>query len=251
MARAPEAERVERTLREIDAAVTDGERLAEACRRFGVSQPTYYRWRALDGGEGARDAERKRLRAAIIEAAKLVFLRDGYGINLGVIAEEAGVARQTLYNQFGSKEQLFRLVVRAVFERMLSPILQIDRTGDLRQTLLHYAHQYLGVVYDPEGLALHGLAIAEKREFPDLPPIIHALGMAQTDQVLAAFLQEEMEAGRLRQVDAALAAESFLGSLIGHGRSRAIVGLDFTLPERRQAMMELAVDTFLSGLAQT
>lgn len=43
-------------------------------------------------------------RVEIVEAARRLFLRDGYvGTTIGAIAEEAGVAVQTIYNSIGSK----------------------------------------------------------------------------------------------------------------------------------------------------
>ena len=247
MPRLPDPDRLWK-LKAITTSLARGAKLATACRETGVSQATYFRWCAAEGWASPREAERRRLRSMIIDAAKAVFLRDGYSASLGQIADAAGVARQTLYNQFGSKEQLFREVVRAVFERMLRPILQLDRDGDTRATLKAYALQYLEVAFDPEGIALHRLAISEQREFPELPAIVFGMGAAQADSVLAAYLQAGIDAGRIAPVDAALAAESFLGSLVGHGRSWAMAGVSFRSRERRRELAELAVEVFVSGL---
>ncbi|MFD0455557.1 TetR/AcrR family transcriptional regulator [Streptomyces violaceoruber] len=49
----------------------------------------------------------------ILAAAKELFLADRYdGVNLERIAARAGVSRQTVYNRFGSKETVFREMVR-------------------------------------------------------------------------------------------------------------------------------------------
>ncbi|WP_131770844.1 TetR/AcrR family transcriptional regulator, partial [Candidatus Protofrankia californiensis] len=51
-------------------------------------------------------------REAILAAAFEVFARKGYeGASVDLIASEAGVAKPTLYNHLGSKENLFRLVM--------------------------------------------------------------------------------------------------------------------------------------------
>src|ERR1700734_360510 len=48
-------------------------------------------------------------REAIVGAAECLFLERGFGsVSMDELAEAAGVARRTLYNQFTSKEEIFR-----------------------------------------------------------------------------------------------------------------------------------------------
>src|SRR5690349_12123523 len=55
-----------------------------------------------------------RKRRAIIAAATTVFLREGYTrASVDAIAAEAGVSKQTVYNHFGDKENLFLSVTGA------------------------------------------------------------------------------------------------------------------------------------------
>lgn len=55
----------------------------------------------------------------IITAAKTLFMRYGYGkTTMGEIAQEAGVARQTVYNAFPSKPDIMRAVVRYAGEML-------------------------------------------------------------------------------------------------------------------------------------
>ena len=57
-------------------------------------------------------------RVSILEAATYVFCREGFaGANIDMIAAEAGVSRQTIYNHHGDKEKLFVAVVQALTER--------------------------------------------------------------------------------------------------------------------------------------
>src|ERR1700739_829548 len=64
--------------------------------------------RALDPGK----------RAAILEGARAVFMRDGFAQgSMDAVAAEAGVGKQTIYRPFRSKEAL----VEALVEAMCAP----------------------------------------------------------------------------------------------------------------------------------
>src|ERR1700755_1454222 len=61
----------------------------------------------LKGRGGAREA--------IVEAAVRLFLQRGFGsVSMDDLAEAAGLARRTLYNQFASKEEIFREMLKRV-----------------------------------------------------------------------------------------------------------------------------------------
>ena len=71
----------------------------------------------LTGQEGRMDEKQ----ATILSAAFVMFARYGYSkTTMSDIASEAGVARQTVYNAFASKEDVLRAVVRASGERALA-----------------------------------------------------------------------------------------------------------------------------------
>jgi AcrR family transcriptional regulator len=56
---------------------------------------------------GLREQKKARTRAAIAAAAAVLFARDGYpSVTMAQIAAQAGVADQTLYNYFPTKESL-------------------------------------------------------------------------------------------------------------------------------------------------
>src|SRR3712207_5459765 len=66
--------------------------------------------RRYDSSNRARQARETRRR--IVEAAALLFVRDGYSVtSIGAIAEEAGVAVPTVYASLRSKANVLRAVV--------------------------------------------------------------------------------------------------------------------------------------------
>ena len=82
-------------------------------------------------------ARRGGSREAIVEAAERLFLERGFGaVSMDELAEAAGVARRTLYNQFASKEEIFRemlLRVSGQLEDAFPP--GIETQGDVEDVL--------------------------------------------------------------------------------------------------------------------
>src|ERR1700739_1607386 len=76
-------------------------------------------------------------REAIVGAAQRLVLERGFGaVSMDDLAAAAGVARRTLYNQFASKEEIFReMLVRVSdqLEHALPP--GIETSGDVETVL--------------------------------------------------------------------------------------------------------------------
>src|SRR5688572_415169 len=57
-------------------------------------------------------------RSLILDTASRVFAREGFaGASIDMIAAEAGISRQTVYNQIGDKEKVFAAVVEDTTEK--------------------------------------------------------------------------------------------------------------------------------------
>src|SRR5450756_2001858 len=82
-------------------------------------------------------AQRGGSREAIVEAAQRLFLERGFGaVSMDELAEAASVARRTLYNQFSSKEEIFRemlLRVSGQLEDAFPP--GVETQGDVQDVL--------------------------------------------------------------------------------------------------------------------
>jgi len=148
-------------------------------------------------------------RNRLIQAAREAFMAEGYRASVGGIAARAGVAKQTLYNHFPSKDELFSESVGLVSAAI---VVTLDgQTDDVRATLLRFGATFRQKVHGAEGLALFRTLMAEAARFPALAQAFFAKGPEQTAARLADFLGRAMAAGHLRQDDPRFAAEMLLG----------------------------------------
>lgn len=169
-------------------------------------------------------------------------MEEGYRASLDRIAARAGVARQTLYNHFQSKEALFEAVIRTNMREVLVTLETTD--GNLRANLMQFAKVYRQKVLSPAALATFRALVAEAPRCPDLVRSFFAAGPAQTVSCLARFLDDAMARGVLRRDDAELAAELLVGMLTGYERLRGLMNAETELLAD-ESRAERVVDCFL------
>ncbi|MDJ1137474.1 TetR/AcrR family transcriptional regulator [Streptomyces iconiensis] len=167
---------------------------------------------------GTPSAERGRLdkRRAIVEAALRVFSQVGYAqASVDAIAAEAGVAKPTIYNHLGSKENLFRHVMTEMAARdngKALEALEFFPTGpaDLRTSLEAVARKLVDCYRDEQSEAVRRLLYAEVVRFPDLFDAVQASGPDQFIEALAGRLARLANAGLLSLKDPVRAAHQFI-----------------------------------------
>lgn len=150
-------------------------------------------------------------RNRLIQAAREAFMAEGYRASVDGIAARAGVAKQTLYNHFPSKDELFSESVGLVSAAIV--VVLDGQTDDVRTTLLRFGTAFRQKLLGDEGLAMFRTLIAEAARFPTLAQAFFDKGPEQTASRLADFLGRAMAAGRLRQDDPRFAAEMLVGML--------------------------------------
>jgi len=181
-------------------------------------------------------------RERVLRAATTAFTLDGYRVSIDRIAQRAGVAKQTVYSHFPSKDDLFKQVVREIASRVL---VQLDAGTDLRAGLLGFARAYRDRVLRPDGIAMFRTLAAEIPRFPSIARAIYDAGSGETARGLARYLERAMHDGRLRRDDPRFAAELLLGMLVGHDRVKCLFGVarfSAAAEARRAARI---VDSFL------
>ncbi|KOG62346.1 TetR/AcrR family transcriptional regulator [Streptomyces flaveolus] len=202
---------------------------------------------------GTAPAERGRMdkRRAIVEAALRVFSRVGYTqASLDMIATEAGVAKPTIYNHLGSKENLFRHVMTETAARSNLKTLQVlesfpNDPDQLRPGLQDVAHKLVDCYCDEQSEAVRRLLYAEAVRFPDLFDEVRASGPNQFTDALAGRLARLANAGHLRIEDPERAANQFIALVYDELPELSALGTRPLVPDQVEKIVAAGVDTFL------
>jgi TetR/AcrR family transcriptional regulator of autoinduction and epiphytic fitness len=153
-------------------------------------------------------------RDAIVEAAVRLFLERGFGsVSMEELAEAAGVARRTLYNQFASKEQIFRemlLRVAGQLEGAFPP--GVETQGDVDEVMRMIGRMILELHARPEYLGFLRMVVADSRQFPWIAQEFAAVMDPQTDR-LARYLSHLTAMRVLDCPNPLLAAHQFMAML--------------------------------------
>ena len=173
---------------------TPGTRLARAPRRRAAGRPT-------------RD-DAALIHARILDAALAEFLAHGFGAaSIEGIARTARVNKDTIYRQFGTKEQLYRDSVQRAQAAMGSTLgadLFAD-ARDLASTLDGVMRHLHRTFTQPEARRLVSMTVTQAALFPDLAADAR-LSTREFLQPLATYLQRQRDEGALEFDDADEAA---------------------------------------------
>ncbi|QUH00920.1 TetR/AcrR family transcriptional regulator [Saccharopolyspora erythraea] len=205
----------------------------------------------------ARTTSRGRIdkRQAILDAAFTVFARQGYSQTcVQEIAEEAGVAKLTVYNHLSDKENLFRQAVEAAADAVAAEGLAVverlrEPGADLPAATADLARRMLQVVTGKRALALRWLTYAQVARFPDLVESVQRRTSTRITEALADRFARLSLSGELRRCDPAQAAEQFMALLTGPVEARSRLGTRRLPASETRAVAAAAVDTFLRAYA--
>ena len=153
-------------------------------------------------------------REAIVDAAARLFLERGFGaVSMDELAEAAGLARRTLYNQFARKEDIFREMLLRVARQLEAAFPPgIETQGDIEDVLRVIARVILDLHENPEYRGFLRMVVADSRQFPWIADEFAAVMNPQTER-LTRFIAHLTAMGILACRNPALAAHQFMGML--------------------------------------
>lgn len=190
-------------------------------------------------------------RMSVIEAAAHVFCQEGFGAaNIDLVAAQAGVSRQTIYNHHGDKEKLFLAVVREMTERINAEIFETlatfpDKPTDLKADLIAFGVRMMAnCACSRDGKFITKLIQREGERYPTLFEAWQQDGPGKTWAALAARFARLALAGHLQMEDPDLAARQFMALLRADLQMSMLLGKAPT-DEELQSAASNAVATFL------
>lgn len=219
-----------------------------------VNAPAGRRRSRRAAGPRADDPRVVRTRAAVVDAARTLFLRRGYaGTTMEEIAAQAGLTKRTVYNNYADKSALFtRIAADAIayaeaFARGLRQELAAGiAAADLREALDSLGRRLALAIMRPEVIALRRLLIGEAREFPTLAATYFARAPGQVLAALAREFARLDRAGLLRVTDPRRAAAQFAYLVVGELLDRAMLVGTMPRQARVVACAREGVETFLA-----
>jgi AcrR family transcriptional regulator len=216
----------------------------------GVSRATFYRY------FGSRAALLVELDAApmpdsreriLQAAAEMLQRRPWASIGMDELATSAGVSRATLYRLYSGKAHLLGALIErfAPFEAVLSIL---DAHGDeppqvvvpqLAQAIVRSVEPRLGVIR----ALLMETTSGSADNLPGIRPVLQ-----RTLGAFTAYLQAQMDAGRLRPMPPLLALQTVVGPITLHLLTRPVAGQVIGLEMSADEAAEHMSSAILEGL---
>jgi AcrR family transcriptional regulator len=164
-------------------------------------------------------------RAAILEGARAVFMREGFAQgSMDAVAAEAGVGKQTIYRHFRSKEALVEALVEAMCapEVVRPPTRFLPAGQRLRELLL----TFVAGVTSPDSVRLYRAIVAEAERMPGLGRLFWEAGPRQVRVAIAQLWAEEHDAAI-----APVVAEQLVQLALGDAYQELVLGTGSPKPE--------------------
>jgi TetR/AcrR family transcriptional repressor of mexJK operon len=172
-----------------------------------------------------------RKRQAILDAARELFLRNGYGgTSMDDVAARAAVSKQTVYKHFVDKQQLFTAVITGDItetEQLTQSLGDaLPQTQDLERDLREFARRHVVDVMQPHLVRMRRILIGEADRFPELAAAWYARGPERAHATFAGWFTTLAERGLLHVPDPPLAAEQFNWLILSIPMNRAMFSGD-------------------------
>jgi AcrR family transcriptional regulator len=186
----------------------------------------------------------------IICAARDAFFEQGYdAVSMDEIAKRAGVAKQTVYSHYMSKDALFLAVAERGWHSLhsISPVPPGTTPATVGQALREMGLQLLELVLSPLALSLLRVTTAAAHRFPTLGNSVYQALVRHRISRLEDIIREVIDAGALRAENPHVAAEHISALIRGQLFLHCLLDPKFT-PSREEMIeqVEQAVDCFLA-----
>lgn len=167
-------------------------------------------------------------RMAIIEAATVTFIEEGYGAaSMDEIARRADVSKRTVYNHFCSKDALFSAIIQSECDQVLEAVHErMANEGPLREVLLQFGIDFLCFIFSPHGVKMYRSIVSEAERFPELGAVFFEAGCCPAQIKLRDYLACQIRKGHLMEEDLDFLASQFFSMITGDQHHRLLLAVD-------------------------
>ena len=165
---------------------------------------------------------------AILDAAKTLFLRNGYdGCSMDAIAAEAGVSKLTVYSHFTDKETLFCAAIKSKCDERLPQLLGEEADlGPLEEQLRSIARGFHELINSHESVQMHRMMISGGAQASHLSQMFYDAGPKRVLAQMQSLLSRAAKTGELRIENPSLAADHFFCLIKGCAYFRLLIGCE-------------------------
>jgi TetR/AcrR family transcriptional regulator, mexJK operon transcriptional repressor len=165
-----------------------------------------------------------------------------------MVAVRASVSKQTVYNSFSSKDDLIGRVTQAIVDELTRDLESSFASDDVRAALMAFGGRYLRMVGNPERTNFMRMIIGSAARGDNTAQTFFRAGPRILMDRLADFLANQTRLGHMQSHNSALAAEQFIGLVLGTLQLRFLLGVDMVWTEAlQQERVASAVSMFLKS----
>lgn len=195
--------------------------------------------------KGRPRSEEKRLQ--ILGAAMELFMEQRYeGTSMDMVAERAGVSKQTVYSHFNSKEDLFAAAVgqKCIVSQLSADFLDDERP--CRDMLFELGKRFHALLMSQEVIQVYRLCVGGAEQHPELSRLFFAFGPDRVIILFSDYLERQNAKGRLAVTDPRQAACQFLFMVKAEAHLRAVLNVEAVADTTDEtAYIKSCVDVFL------
>lgn len=143
----------------------------------------------MNGFERRKEQKKDNIRRAALELFQALGFRK---VSINDIAQKAGVSQVTIYNHFGSKDELVRDVIKSLFYRML------DKYRDIIREEIPFLEKLQAIVFDKSDIVgqFHGeLTQAALSQDPEMRQFVESMWRGEVNQMLIDLFEDGRKQG--------------------------------------------------------
>ncbi len=164
------------------------------------------------------------------------------------VVAATGGSKATLYRYFESKEVLFRAIIDDITGSTVAAPANEDwsRVG-LEEGLQILGRAVAAGALNDRTIVLLQLALGEHSRFPELGQTLFDHGPRVSYDRLTRFLTAKREERAIAIDDPQIAAEQFLGGIVGHQQLRKALGVNHASPPEIESRIDAAITAFVAA----